>query len=485
MKSMIRLANHEELQQIHDRTMVVLKDVGMKMDEEHILEVLKKQGCKVDHANKRVYIKPGLVESTLTSIKNDIETGKLKQNILNGPVASKTDGKIRAKFGGACIEIYDYEKDQIRKPSSEEIVDSIQLGEALPEVNLVGNTLMYLEEKGQRIDPRMQRIKTCELVAKNTSKPASTEIFNITELDLQIEMGIVVRGSREAFLENPCFVTAKETISPLRLEKEAAVMLLALAERGLPCTIIPMPMIGISTPLARESAIVIGNAEILGSMTAIRALYPDAKVAGGIGSGAVNMRSGSISLSTPEPIYQDLLLAQLYEDMYGQDCGILVGGIDAKYPGIQATTEKLAKMMLSYLSGRTNYLVGLLAGITRFSAEEAIIELELAKYIHAIFRPLMIDNDSVPLDLIKKLGPGGNFFEEDHTLFNFRKVLWLTDIFDLSKTTGKASEDKQKDILVNANQYIKDVMSKHERYHLPKDKEKEIDRIVKKAEEIL
>ena len=485
MKSMISIASREELQQIHDRTMVVLKDVGMKIDEERMLEILEKKGCKVDRANNRVYFKSDLVESTLTSIKNDIETGKLKQNVLNGPMASKTDGKIRAKFGGACIEIYDYEKDQIRKPTSEEIADSIQLGEALPEVNLVGNTVLYLEEKGKMIDPRMQRIKTCELVAKNTSKPASTEIFNIAELDLQIEMGIVLRGSREAFLENPCFITAKETISPLRLENEAAVILLALAERGLPCTIIPMPIIGISTPLARESAVVIGNAEILGSMTAIRALYPDAKVAGGLGSGAVNMRIPTISLSTPESLSQDLLLAQLFEDLYGQDCGMLVGGIDAKLPGIQAVTEKFARMMLSYLSGRTNYLVGVLAGLNRFSAEEAIIELELAKYIHAIFRPFVINNESIQLDLIKKQGPGGNFFGEDHTMFNFQEVLWLTDIFDSSKTTGTSFEDKQKDILANANKYMKEVMAKHERYHLSKEKEKEIDKIVKKAEEIL
>jgi trimethylamine---corrinoid protein Co-methyltransferase len=163
----------------------------------------------------------------------------------------------------------------------------------------------------------------------------------------------------------------------------------------------------------------------------------------------------------------------------------LVGGIDAKLPGIQAATEKFARMMLSYLSGRTNYLVGVLAGLNRFSAEEAIIELELAKYIHAIFRPFVINNESIQHDLIKKQGPGGNFFGEDHTMFNFQEVLWLTDIFDSSKTMGTSFEDKQKDILANANKYIKEVMAKHERYHLSKEKEKEIDKIVKKAEEIL
>ena len=199
------------------------------------------------------------------------------------------------------------------------------------------------------------------------------------------------------------------------------------------------------------------------------------------------MRTGSACFATPEPIIQDLILSELYEKLYGQDFGIDVGNIDAKYPGIEATSEKLAIILTAYLSGRTNYLVGVLAGITRFSPEQAIIELEIAKYVHEIFKEIKVNEDNVPLDLIKNVGPGGSFFQEEHTLFNFKQNLWLTDIFDKSRTTGKILEDKRKDILSNANNKVKEIIAKSEKYHyhLPGDKEKEINKIVKKAEEIL
>ena len=485
-KSRIKFTNNQELGKLHNATIDLLREVGMKIQEPRIVQALEKQGCKTDVADNRVYFKPELIEETINGIRSDIDSGKLKQIILNGPMCSKTDGTLKAKFGGACKELYDFETGEIREAAYQDVVDATQLGEALPEVDLVGNTVSFMvDDAGKRVDPRLERIKTCALVAKNTSKPASTEIANIAELDLQIEMGIVVRGSKEEFLNNPCFITAKETISPLRLENEAAVMLLALAERHLPCTIIPMPLAGVSVAVTRESAVVIGNAEILGTMTALRVLYPDARVGGGMMSGTVNMRTGSVVLASPEGVTADLILAELYEELYGQDLGIGVGGIDAKYPGTQAAAEKITRMTLAYLTGRTNYMVGMLASITRFSAEQAIIELELAKYIHAIFREIKVTEDTVPLELFRELGPGGNFINEEHTALNFRKNLWLTDIFDQTAPTHNMSEDKKKDILINAHERVNEVLSKSEKYHLPDDREKEIDKIVRKAEKLL
>lgn len=485
LRSRLKLTNLQELKKIHNKTMDILSRVGMKINEDHMLENLEKQGCKVSRSSKRVYFKIDLVEKTIEDIKEEISNGKLKQKILNGILASKTDGKLRLKFGGACIEYYDFEKDIVRTPTSEDIISALRLGEAIPEVDFVGNVMMYLKENGKEIDPRLQRIKACELVAKNTSKPGSCEVWNPKELELLVEMGIVVRGSKKAFLENPCFITAKETISPLVLENEAAVVLLALAKYGLPCTIIPMPIIGISTPLARESAITICNAEILGTMTAIRSIYPDAKVAGGVVSGSVNMRTGGANYATPEAITQDLILAELYEDIYGQDFGIGVGATDAKYPGIETATEKLTKIITAYLTGRTNFVVGVIKEIMRFSPEQAIIEIELSKYVHEIFKEINVNDDTAPLDSIEKLGPGGHFFKEDNTLLNFKNNLWLTDIFDKSKSTNKISDDKKRDIILNANRRVKEILSGYAGFNLDKEKEKEINNIVKKAEEIL
>ena len=105
----------------------------------------------------------------------------------------------------------------------------------------------------------MQRVKTAALVACYTTKAGATEVWNAPELEFLMEIGQVVRGSRQAYLENPCFVTAKETITPLVLNEEAGDVLLLLAQHKLPTTIIPMPLTGGSAPMSLAASVALAT----------------------------------------------------------------------------------------------------------------------------------------------------------------------------------------------------------------------------------
>ena len=111
----------------------------------------------------------------------------------------------------------------------------LQLGEALESVGFVGNPVAcLLDSAGQNVPGPMQRIKTAALVAKYTTKCGSTEVWNEHELDYLLAIGEIVRGSRDAYLARPCFVTAKETIAPLQFPADDGRVLLLLARRNLP-----------------------------------------------------------------------------------------------------------------------------------------------------------------------------------------------------------------------------------------------------------
>jgi trimethylamine:corrinoid methyltransferase-like protein len=239
----------------------------------------------------------------------------------------------------------------------------VRLGQALPEVATVGNPVVYLtEDDGTRIDPRMERIKTAALIACYTTKAGATEVWNTTELPFLMEIGEIVRGSHEAYMQNPCFVTAKETISPLILDDKAGDVLLLLAQNGLPTTIIPMPLTGASAPMSLAANVALCNAEVLGAATAVRSACANAWVAGGVISGILDMGSGAACFAAPEAILQDLGIAEVHERLYGFDFAIGTGYTDAKYPGIQSVMEKMAKYWAAYQSGRVNYPLGLVSG---------------------------------------------------------------------------------------------------------------------------
>lgn len=473
----------DDLETLHNATLDILANPGMRIETQALRDALEKHGAAVDAAKHVVRFPQRLVEETIAGMQADLRGGR-KPLIMNGVMASLSSGPIQAKFGGACIELHDWKMQGIRPPRRNDLIDLVRLGEALPEVATVGNPVIYLtEDDGSAIDPRLQRVKTAGLIACYTTKAGATEVWNAQELDFLMEIGAVVRGSRQAYLAAPCFVTAKETISPLILDEKAGEVLLLLAQRGLPTTIIPMPLTGASTPMSLASNVAMCNAEVLGVATAVRCACPTAWVTGGVISGVLDMSNGSASFSAPEAILQDLGIAELHERRYGFDFGIGTGYTDAKYPGVQSIMEKYAKYLATYLSGRVNYSIGLLNGGKTFSAEQAFLDLEVAHWIHEFGKGIPVSAEALQVELVRRIGIGGNFLGEEHTVMNMRKAVWYPALMDRALSSG-ASQDRARDMLEQAHaRHLKVMSSAH--YEIDADRRRAIEEIVRRAERVL
>ncbi len=417
------------LEQIHQGTLEVLRDPGMRILSRTMREALVSVGATVDHGREVVQFPPEMVTDMLTAMRTQIEGGA-RQHIFNGVVTSRTPSGVQAKFGGACIRYLDLPCRELRAPTEADLVMLLRLGQALPNVTCVGNPVTYLRASdGEPVPPHLQRIKTAALVAKYTTKCGPTEVANTTELEFLVALGELVRGSSEAYLDNPCFVTAKETISPLMLDRDAADVLVALARRGLPCTIIPMPLSGVSAPVNAVGNVMVANAEILGVMVGVRTVVPNAIVGGGVISGIMDMRTGGVSFSAPEAVRQDLILVQLHRDWYGFDLGIGTGYTDAVVPGVQASAEKAAKYAAAASFDCHNYPVGLLDGGRTFCPEQALIDLDIAEAVDRQFSHDGAEDAGRMATVIREAGIGGSYLELDHTLEHFREAFWQPAVF--------------------------------------------------------
>ena len=478
----IRLFSEDELERLHQASLDILADPGMRIMTPALLDALERHGAGVDRARHSVRFPKRLVEETIAGMQADLAAGR-RPRILNGVVMSRSSGPIQAKFGGACIEVYDWERQQYRPPTRRDLVDLVRLGQALPEVATVGNPVVYLtEDDGSPVHPALQRVKTAALIACYTTKAGPTEVWNTTELDFLMEIGQVVRGSREAYVENPCFVTAKETISPLTLDEPAGAVLLMLAQRGLPTTVIPMPLTGASTPMSLAANVALCNAEVLGVATAVRCACPEAWVAGGVISGIMDMSSGGASFSAPEALLQDLGIAELHERRYGFDFAI-GGYTDAKYPGVQSVVEKLARFWAAYRSGRVNYPVGLLKSGKAFCAEQALLDLEVAQWVHQFGKGITVSPETLCVDLVRQQGIGGSFIGEEHTALHMRKAVWYPQLFDRSLPAG-LDADRGRDMLERAHARRERVMASAD-YEIAPEGRRAIEDILRRAERTL
>lgn len=474
------LLRPEDLQMLHNASLAILADPGMAIHTQALREGLRSAGANVDEASHRVRFPQRLVEDSIEGLRARIQAGR-RQHVLNGVVASVTPAGMAVKFGGACIEVYDWTEKRARPPTRKDLVDLVRLGEFMPEVGIVGNPVGYLcEDDATPIDPRLQRVKTAALIARYTTKAGSTEVWNARELQYLMELGQIVRGSREAYLENPCFVTAKETISPLVLEDDAGAVLLLLGQNGLPCTVIPMPLAGGSSPLTKSSAVALGNAEIIGTFTALLAACPDANCAGGVISGLIDMRSGGSVFGAPEALIQDVALAELHERLYGFDFG--VGAyIDGKYPGVQATMEALVRFSALAHTGRYNVPVGLLAGGRRFSAEHAILGIEMERWVVESMKGLEVSPSELRLDQIRRAGIGGHSLMEEHTLEFMRRNVWYPALMDRTPPADEGT-DRSRDMIEAAHDRIGKVIARNDLYEADPGMQRAIDQVLQAAE---
>jgi len=487
----------EQLQVVHEAGLRVLERTGMRFGSERVVERLRAVGASVDEGRGGTFggivrFPPRLVEEAVASNQRVLREGK-KMVLLNGVTSERTAGtQIRAKVSGGCNRYLDWESDKLREADPDALLRFIRLGEMLPEVSFVGNPIVLSrDQEGRPIDERTRRIRTAALIAKNTRKLGSMEVWSEAEIDLLVEIGTIARGGREAYLERPCLVTAKETISPLFLDENASGVLLALAARGLPCTIIPMPLTGLSAPVTPLGNAVVGNAEILGTITAIKAFHPEALVGGGTISGVLDMRTGVVSFSAPEAILQDIALAEVHERLYGFDYLVGSGYTDAKYPASEVLAEKTAKFLFTFLSGRTSYPVGLINAGSVFSDLQCLVDLELCRYIHGHFAAFgwAPGDPATPgaldelVELIDRVGIQGNYVEADHTLAHFRER-WMPQLFDRSSFLS-LEDSRARDLYAAARARLGELYAAGDYWELEPEKQREIDRVVRTAERTL
>ncbi len=484
MKLQFELLSDEQINKIHSASLDVLENTGMKLESQEMLDALEKAGCQVDKSNQCVRFPTGIIESAIETNKKVVSQRGLP--LLNGVTSEKiaTD-KISAKVSGGCELLFDWKTQTIKEPGYGELLNSIRIGQMMDEVGFVGNPVVLRKDiEGKTIDEKMRRVETAALIAKNTEKVGSMEVWDERELDIFLEMAMVIRGSKEAYDKKPILLTAKETISPLFLDKDAARILLGMAKRQLPCTIIPMPITGMSAPVKKLGPVIVANAEILGVIAAINAVYPETPVGGGTISGILDMQTTAASFSAPEAILQDIAIAEVHERLYGLNYLLGTGYTDAKFPGRQILAEKTMKFLLTYLSGRTSYPVGLINAGSVFSIEQTLVDVEICRYIHSFFEnPFDFDSIETIAEVIKEVGIRGEALSHPHTLGNFREN-WFPKLMD--RTAFKdLKQSADNDIYLRAHSEVNRTLSSDSFYEIEEDKGREIDNIVKKAREIL
>jgi trimethylamine--corrinoid protein Co-methyltransferase len=489
-----RALDDREIETLHDQALAILEDPGMRIENGEILKSLAKRGARVDHGSEVVRFPRGLVEEVIELARKEEEERRRGEtptpavsNALtfswHTPFIERTP-PVQVSLGGGCPLYYDHDKKTNRHATGEDFLRMVRLAEGIPEIVTVGNAVHYLKEGSEDVPPKMVQIMGAAAVAKHSSKPGCTSIIDRRQLEFLIEIGVIVKGSYDEYIRRPILVNIHDTEPPLRLTRPEAAIVLEMARRKMSIFILPMPLIGISSPVYPIAGAVVGVAEILGVWAAAKAVREDTPVEARLVSGVLNPKNGAACFSAPEAILADLAVAQLFREKYANRCGTGVGLIDSPVPGPLSIFERTLKMCCATLAGEPQFHAGILGGAVVFSPEQLLIDLDIARSQRALMGGIGGGHFDESVDLIREKGIGGLFIDTDHTARRFRESLWIPTLFERLKSTDVRNALAH-DPVETAYERWKEIVSKTDMYEIDEAKRRAIDEVVRKASKAL
>jgi len=464
----ISFLSQEELNDIHSASVKILEKTGIKVMSHKALDILKKAGAKVDYEANHATIPGALVGEALKRVPKTITYGA--RNSENDFVLDKQTPHFTTT--GMPAFVLDGETGERRSSVTADLACFTRIADYLKNVHSVWPMIVTTDVPGP-----LQCLMEFITIARNTTKHLEHEALTALDAQYQVEIATAIVGSKEQLKKKPINSAVQCVFSPLTYEKGLIEGSIEYGKAGVPVVVMPMPLAGTTGPVTPAGTMALNNAEFLGNLVILELANPGAPVLYSPGVGVSNFKTGYHRWA-PEASLMHLGLTQLarYYEL-PSEVGVMGGG--SKLLDAQAGYQKAISIIAALLMTPDIALgVGGLGGC--ISAETLIIDNEIIDYALRYLLGLEIDDETLAVDVIDKVGPGGNFLGEKHTLQYFREG-WVPEISDMD-TFEVWQRKGSKAIAEVAKEKTKEILATHKVAPLPEDVEKEIARVLKRAE---
>ncbi len=465
--SRFEVLSQTEIERIHAASMEILAEVGIKVNYKKARELFREAGAEVNEETLAVKIPEKLVRWAVEQAPKQFTIfGSDPEFQLE--ISPKQTAPVFAGLG-TPTRIIDMETGEIRPTSHQDMLDHIILIDAAENIH---NSQMDIWPN----DIPMTTIHTEAIWgwAHNSRKPYGMGCYGyLPTWDMMRMMAIAV-GGKEELQKRPRFLAICSVVSPLQMDQAQAEGMLICAEYGQPLAMSPEAIAGATAPITLAGLLAQENAGILAHVTLAQIFRPGTPVLYGTVSTVANMRHGTVALGAVETGLITAGSAQMAR-YYGLPCRSVGGTTESKQEDLQAGMERMGTLLPAVLAG-VNLItcVGTLDSTMMESHALLVLDDEICAACVRLARGIEVTDDSLALDLIKKVGYSGSYITEKHTAANFRKELFIPKIlprepFEAWEKGGKKSA------MDHARQRAREILAKHQPRSLDPALERELD----------
>jgi len=415
----MRMLSDEQCEAVHYASLEILRRTGVRIYNEEALDLLRRTDAVISDDNL-VRFPPGLVEWALKQVPSRIALCARGSDRAVAPLGGRI---VNFGTGSDCPNYLDPRTGERRPFTTADIVDCVHVVDALPELSFC----MSMGIPSDLDTPNPYRHQFA-LMLEHTTKPIVFVCDDRADVEAIVAMAAAAAGGMEPLRMSPTLLLYSEPSTPLKHSETATAKLLYMVEQGLPIVHSPAPMMGGTAPVTLAGGIALSNAEVLSSLVMHQLKRPGAPFVYGSGLHHMDMKTTISVYGAPEFQLARVLVAEMGQ-YYGLPTWGYAGHSDSCVMDEQAAADATFSVLVALLTG-TNLVhdVGYLeAGLTT-SPEMIVFTAEVISMMRRFMDGLSLDAESLALEVIHNVGPGGDFLTHKHTLRHFR-ALWQPTLF--------------------------------------------------------
>jgi trimethylamine--corrinoid protein Co-methyltransferase len=407
---LFQVLNEADIEKTHLAILDVLWDVGVEFPHEEAKKIFQKAGATIQ--GDRVRIPKEMVMEVLSRAPEYVTL-----YTREGEPAMKVGG-YEVHFGtyGTAPYAYDPYTGERTLATRKTIADAAKICDALPHIEWS----MPMGVPSDVPVPFADRHQFYQAVINHT-KTLYSSTYTAAGLVDVIEMASVISGGKENLHQKPWFTTGINPSSPLRYGNEVIAKLLIMAGAGLPIIYNSCPMCSGTAPATMAGTVVMTVVEGLAGAILAQLVYPGVPVIPGGGPSTMDMLTTVVGQGTPELPLMVAACAQMFRYYKIPSYGT-AGATNAKVIDVQAAVEDTNSILVTALAGSNLvHCLGAMDACMTVGLDAFILVDEIIAMVRRIAQGVEVTDETLAVDLIGKIGPGGHFLEERHTLKHFRE----------------------------------------------------------------
>jgi trimethylamine--corrinoid protein Co-methyltransferase len=403
--------SEQQLDDFQEATLQVLEETGVQFPSQEALDVFIAHGAQVDPATQVVKIPRSMVMEAMAKVPRTFVMGAREAafdlHLEEGVSYFTTDG--------CGYETIDIETGNRRASTKADVGMMARITDYLSSVAFYW-PMVSAQDRGVS-----SPLHELDATWNNSIKHIQSEtLMGAEPAKFAVEMANVLRGSPQEVRQRPPFSLTVCTIAPLMQDKEGIEGAMVLAKAGIPVGFLAMPTLGTTAPATFAGAMVVGDAEVISATVLMQLVAPGAPVFHSIMQAWADPRNAAY-VGYPLDTRGRFTPVELAHHWGMPAFGGAFGTDSSEVDSWQSATEVVIDPFLIGLSGCEIVTgMGLRETYTLLYPEAIMLDDDIYHRARYALMHLDVNPETLALDVIDNVGPGGHFLAQKHTRKHMR-----------------------------------------------------------------